>query len=71
MAGFHIENFGCRAARADGEAIAGHLRAFAERQYMQRDERSRSRGSRLYSPHASTESGSQNRGNRLLCTART
>ena len=32
MPGFHIENFGCRAARADGEAIAGHLRAFAERQ---------------------------------------
>lgn len=30
MASFHIENFGCRAARADGEAIAGHLRAFAE-----------------------------------------
>ncbi len=23
---FHIENFGCRAARADGEAIAAHLR---------------------------------------------
>ncbi|MGD1107125.1 MAG: hypothetical protein ABR865_08765, partial [Terracidiphilus sp.] len=32
MAGFFIEHFGCRAARADGEAIAGHLRAFAERQ---------------------------------------
>jgi threonylcarbamoyladenosine tRNA methylthiotransferase MtaB len=27
MPGFHIEHFGCRAARADGEAIAGHLRA--------------------------------------------
>ncbi len=27
MAGFHIEHFGCRAARADGEAIAGHLLA--------------------------------------------
>ncbi|MDR3741746.1 MAG: MiaB/RimO family radical SAM methylthiotransferase [Terracidiphilus sp.] len=26
-AGFHIENFGCRAARADGEAIASQLRA--------------------------------------------
>lgn len=26
MAGFHIENFGCRAARADGEAIAERLR---------------------------------------------
>lgn len=25
MAGFHIEHFGCRAARADGEAIAHHL----------------------------------------------
>jgi threonylcarbamoyladenosine tRNA methylthiotransferase MtaB len=32
MAGFFIENFGCRAARADGEAIAGHLRAIADRQ---------------------------------------
>ncbi len=32
MAGFHIEHFGCRAARADGEAIAGHLRVLAERQ---------------------------------------
>jgi len=32
MPGFHIEHFGCRAARADGEAIAGHLRAFAQRQ---------------------------------------
>jgi threonylcarbamoyladenosine tRNA methylthiotransferase MtaB len=29
MAGFFIENFGCRAARADGEAIAGNLRALA------------------------------------------
>ena len=27
MAGFHIENFGCRAARADGESIAAQLRA--------------------------------------------
>lgn len=27
MAGFHIEHFGCRAARADGEAIAGRLMA--------------------------------------------
>ena len=27
MLGFHIENFGCRAARADGEAIAGALHA--------------------------------------------
>ncbi len=32
MPGFHIENFGCRAARADGEAIASHLRAFTEQQ---------------------------------------
>jgi len=32
MAGFHIEHFGCRAARADGEAIAGNLRALGERQ---------------------------------------
>ncbi len=24
---FHIENFGCRAARADGEAVASRLRA--------------------------------------------
>ncbi|MGB8030522.1 MAG: MiaB/RimO family radical SAM methylthiotransferase [Terracidiphilus sp.] len=32
MAGFFIENFGCRAARADGEAIAGRLRALAEGQ---------------------------------------
>jgi len=32
MAGFFVENFGCRAARADGEAIAGHLRSLAERQ---------------------------------------
>lgn len=27
MAGFYIENFGCRAARADGEAIANGLRS--------------------------------------------
>jgi threonylcarbamoyladenosine tRNA methylthiotransferase MtaB len=32
MAGFSIENFGCRAARADGEAIAANLRALADRQ---------------------------------------
>jgi threonylcarbamoyladenosine tRNA methylthiotransferase MtaB len=24
---FHVEHFGCRAARADGEAVGGHLRA--------------------------------------------
>ncbi|HWA94208.1 MAG TPA: radical SAM protein, partial [Terracidiphilus sp.] len=29
MPGFHIENFGCRAARADGEAIAARLEASA------------------------------------------
>jgi threonylcarbamoyladenosine tRNA methylthiotransferase MtaB len=34
MAGFHIEHFGCRAARADGEAIAGNLRAVAERETL-------------------------------------
>jgi threonylcarbamoyladenosine tRNA methylthiotransferase MtaB len=27
MPGFHVENFGCRAARADGEAVSGQLRA--------------------------------------------
>ena len=27
MAGFHIENFGCRAARADGEAVSDRLSA--------------------------------------------
>lgn len=27
MAGFHVENFGCRAARADGEAVSARLRA--------------------------------------------
>ena len=27
MAGYHIENFGCRAARADGEAVGDRLRA--------------------------------------------
>ncbi len=27
MPGFHIEHFGCRAARADGEAVTGRLRA--------------------------------------------
>jgi threonylcarbamoyladenosine tRNA methylthiotransferase MtaB len=32
MPGFHIEHFGCRAARADGEAIAGNLRAIRERE---------------------------------------
>jgi len=27
MSGFHVENFGCRAARADGEAISDRIRA--------------------------------------------
>jgi threonylcarbamoyladenosine tRNA methylthiotransferase MtaB len=27
MPEFHVEHFGCRAARADGEAVGGHLRA--------------------------------------------
>ncbi|MDR3723989.1 MAG: MiaB/RimO family radical SAM methylthiotransferase [Terracidiphilus sp.] len=31
MAVFHVENFGCRAARADGEAVAAHLRASGHR----------------------------------------
>src|SRR5580658_165756 len=33
MASFHIENFGCRAARADGEAIGGRL--FSSKNCMQ------------------------------------
>ncbi|MGB7267435.1 MAG: tRNA (N(6)-L-threonylcarbamoyladenosine(37)-C(2))-methylthiotransferase MtaB, partial [Terracidiphilus sp.] len=37
MAGFHIEHFGCRAARADGEAIAGNLRALAEHEPLAAD----------------------------------
>jgi threonylcarbamoyladenosine tRNA methylthiotransferase MtaB len=37
MAGFSIENFGCRAARADGEAIAGRLRTLAEGQPLTSD----------------------------------
>ena len=27
MFSFHVENFGCRAARADGEAVSARLRA--------------------------------------------
>jgi threonylcarbamoyladenosine tRNA methylthiotransferase MtaB len=27
VSAFHIENFGCRAARADGEAVGDRLRA--------------------------------------------
>jgi tRNA A37 methylthiotransferase MiaB len=30
VVGFHIEHFGCRAARADGEAIAANLRAMSQ-----------------------------------------
>ncbi len=37
MAGFHIEHFGCRAARADGEAIAGNLRAMSEQELLTTD----------------------------------
>ena len=39
MAGFHIENFGCRAARADGEAVRAHLRiaGHAERKPSEAD----------------------------------
>jgi threonylcarbamoyladenosine tRNA methylthiotransferase MtaB len=39
MPGFHVENFGCRAARADGEAVSDRLRAsgFFERQAMDAD----------------------------------
>ena len=32
MPGFHIENFGCRAARADGEAVSDRLRALGLRE---------------------------------------
>ena len=37
MAGFHVENFGCRAARADGEAIAGSLRGLCESESVAAD----------------------------------
>jgi threonylcarbamoyladenosine tRNA methylthiotransferase MtaB len=37
VAGFHIEHFGCRAARADGEAIGGSLRALNENQPLASD----------------------------------
>ena len=37
MPGFHIEHFGCRAARADGEAIASHLRVAAGEQAFDAD----------------------------------
>lgn len=32
MPGFHVENFGCRAARADGEAVSDRLRAAGMRE---------------------------------------
>ncbi|HEY1646368.1 MAG TPA: MiaB/RimO family radical SAM methylthiotransferase [Terracidiphilus sp.] len=35
MAGFHIEHFGCRAARADGEAISARLHAAGQRAVQQ------------------------------------
>ncbi len=37
MPGFHIENFGCRAARADGEAIASRLRTLSEQRPIATD----------------------------------
>ena len=37
MAGFHVEHFGCRAARADGEAMAGNLRALHAREPLAAD----------------------------------
>ncbi len=37
MSGFHIEHFGCRAARADGEAMAGNLRALHAREPLAAD----------------------------------
>ena len=37
MSGIHIEHFGCRAARADGEAIGGRLRALSEIQPLATD----------------------------------
>jgi threonylcarbamoyladenosine tRNA methylthiotransferase MtaB len=37
MPGIHIENFGCRAARADGDAIGGRLRALSEHRPLAAD----------------------------------
>ena len=39
MPGFHMEHFGCRAARADGEAVSGRLRAagLSERHHVVAD----------------------------------
>ena len=68
MPEFHVEHFGCRAARADGEAVGGRLRAAglgegASRgcrcgggEYVQRDGGGRPCGAGLYPPHAPAES---------------
>jgi threonylcarbamoyladenosine tRNA methylthiotransferase MtaB len=37
MPGFHVEHFGCRAARADGEAVRGQLRASGLREQRPAD----------------------------------
>jgi threonylcarbamoyladenosine tRNA methylthiotransferase MtaB len=37
MPAIHIENFGCRASRADGEAIGSRLRALAANQHLAAD----------------------------------
>jgi threonylcarbamoyladenosine tRNA methylthiotransferase MtaB len=37
MPGFHIEHFGCRAARADGEALAENLRSLGEQEPLAAD----------------------------------
>lgn len=37
MAGFHVENFGCRAARADGEAIKSSLQALSQHEHLDAD----------------------------------
>ena len=59
-----MEHFGCRAARADGEAVGDRLRAAGldegasgggrcgGGEHLQRDRRSRPRGARLHPPHA-------------------
>jgi hypothetical protein len=33
MPGFHVEHFGCRAARADGEAVSDHMRTAGLREH--------------------------------------
>ncbi len=78
---FHVENFGCRAARADGEAVSERLRAAGlserarggrcgDRQYMQRDGGGRPGGAGLHPPGAPAEPGGKDRGDRLLRPAR-